>query len=218
MKPKQNEARFELKLPNGATLEVLVAVIEKQLAAVKAAPDYANQPKIQEAYTALAADAATLKTTLASIATMHATLSTLITNRSLQLFALRVDHEALQTAINVAGKGVEAYLLQYGGNIATRAAVPASTDAPLNAALKLTKTPGEVHAKCQADRKAYAYAFQFGTDPANPDAWPKPAMESKCSYIATGLPLGQKVYARIAILRRGVGQGQWSDMLAIAVR
>jgi len=43
-------------------------------------------------------------------------------------------------------------------------------------------------------------------------------LESKATYVATGLPVGQKVYCRIAIYRRGVGQGQWSPVMMLLVR
>jgi hypothetical protein len=58
----------------------------------------------------------------------------------------------------------------------------------------------------------------MGTTPATPDAWPAPVQEGKANHTFSGLTVGQKVYARIAVMRRGVGQGQWSNVVEILVR
>jgi hypothetical protein len=43
-------------------------------------------------------------------------------------------------------------------------------------------------------------------------------VEGGSSYTISGLTIGQKLYGRIAILRRGTGQGQWSGILEVTVR
>ena len=211
-----DENRLELPLPKGKP-EVVVSAIKVQLAAVGSAADLPNQPKIKDALKATTDDVTAVETTLGSISTTRTNLKALLNTRNKQLFALRIDHEGLQTAINVAGKGDKAYLETYGGNIVTKNVVAATDEMPTNPTLKNTKISGEAAARCKADPKAYAYAYQFGTEPTNPDAWPKPLLESKSSYTATGLPVGQKVYCRIAVYRRGIGMGQWSPVLGLLV-
>ena len=213
------EPRFVLKLLQHGAPETTVGVIKQQLAAAGKAADLPNQPKIGDAIKATQADADAVEKTLGDITTTHASLAALLVTRGEQLFSLRMNHENLQTQVNLAGKGDKAYLLTYGGVIAGNGTTTAATDdAPLNPSLKNTKISGEAHAKCKADPKAYAYAYQFGTDPTNPDGWPKPVLEPGSSYIATGLPVGQKVYCRIAVYRRGVGAGQWSPVMMLLVR
>ncbi len=210
------ESRLELKLPK-AKPETMLGVVKTQVAAAKNAPDLPNQPAIQAALNAVSADVAATEATLGSISTAHATLTTLISTRTKQLFGLRMDHEALQTAINVAGKGDKAYLETYGGTIVTKGTLTSTADPPANATLKVTKLIGEACFRCKADRSAYAYAYQWGNDPTNLAALPQPTVDSKASYTVTGLTPGQKVYGRIAIYRRGTGQGQWSPVMMLIV-
>ncbi len=43
-------------------------------------------------------------------------------------------------------------------------------------------------------------------------------IESKAKHAMPGLTIGQKAYCRIAIVRRGTGQGQWSGVMEVTVR
>ena len=61
------------------------------------------------------------------------------------------------------------------------------------------------------------YLVQLGTDPAHPEAWPAPVIAGGCKHTFTGLTPGQKVYLRIAIVRRGSVQGQWSVVMEVGV-
>lgn len=213
---KPGEARFMLPFGRGK-LETVVGKVKTQLAAVSSAPDLPNQPKIKDALTATEADADAVEKTLGQISTAEAALVGLRSTRDKQMFSLRMDHEALQSAINLAGQGDRTYLQTYGGVIVAKGTLEGTDDVPLNPKLTATKNGGEAHAKCKADPKAYAYAYQFGTDPANPDGWPKPEIESGSSYVKTGLTPGQKIYCRIAIYRRGVGIGKWSPVMDVVV-
>ena len=48
-------------------------------------------------------------------------------------------------------------------------------------------------------------------------AWPQPKIAGGSKLVVAGLTPGQKVYFRIAIVRRGDVVGQWSDMLEVTV-
>ncbi len=88
----------------------------------------------------------------------------------------------------------------------------------MNPALKLTKTLGTVVATCKADRAAVCYLFQQGADPAHPEIWAAPVIESKARHAMPGFTIGQKAYCRISIVRRGTGQGEWSGVMDVTVR
>jgi hypothetical protein len=89
---------------------------------------------------------------------------------------------------------------------------------PPDALAKTTRTAGSVLAKCKAERRAIGYLFQHGSDPTNPDAWPQADLVSTSRHTVADLPLGQKVYFRIAVVRRRGGQGQWSGVMEVTVR
>jgi hypothetical protein len=74
-----------------------------------------------------------------------------------------------------------------------------------------------VEAKCNPEKGIICYLVQMGTDPAHPEAWPQPAISSGCKHTFPGLTVGQKVYLRMAIVRRGGVQGKWSDVLEVTV-
>jgi hypothetical protein len=77
---------------------------------------------------------------------------------------------------------------------------------------------GTVQVKCKAERGAVCYLMQTGTDPAHPEAWPSPVITSGAKHLFPGLTVGQKAYFRIAIVRRGGVQGQWSGVMEVVVR
>ena len=73
--------------------------------------------------------------------------------------------------------------------------------------------------QCKADRRAICYHYAWGTDAANPDAWPSSAIEGGATHkIAGPLTVGQRLYFRIAIQRRKTGLGQWSGIVEVTIR
>jgi hypothetical protein len=97
--------------------------------------------------------------------------------------------------------------------------VGASTAAPQNAAVRNVKMhPGMVLASCDAEQSVVGYAFQMGTDAAHPENWAAQIVSRGPTYKVPNLPIGQVVYFRIAVIRRGSIQGSWSPMLEIRVR
>src|SRR6185369_11787240 len=124
--------------------------------------------------TATLAAADALGQTLIDLGTAKLVVATLEGQRDRQVVSLRTNQAALVGTLNVASQGKIANIKAWGGTVATRTPTPASTDPPIAPQVKTTATPGSVFAKCKADRGAVGYLFQHGSDPANPDAWPKP--------------------------------------------
>jgi hypothetical protein len=73
-------------------------------------------------------------------------------------------------------------------------------------------------ASCKPEDGAVCYLFQHGTDPAHPETWPAPIMSPGSTFVLSNLPVGQIVCVRIAVVRRGSVQGQWSSVLQVTVR
>jgi hypothetical protein len=128
------------------------------------------------------------------------------------------DHDALEVMLNQDCAGDEQAMLQWGAQKATRKATTPTSAAPTSARATATKDEGTVVARCKAEAGAVCYLFQMGNDPANPQSWPAPTIEPGASHTVSGLAVGQKVYFRVAIFRRGTGQGQWSDVVAVVVK
>jgi hypothetical protein len=210
----------KLTMPVGAIYQpdVLVTTCKQQVATVQKCSDYINQPEVQTRALATLADATALGQTLIDLGTAKLLVATLEGQRDQQVVSLRTNQAALVGTLNVASKGKVANIKAWGGTVASRTALPESTDPPIMPQVKTTPTPGSVFAKCKADRGAIGYVFQHGSDPANPDAWPKADMVTKSRLTVPGLTIGQKVYFRIAVVRRNGGQGQWSGVVEVTVR
>jgi hypothetical protein len=125
-------------------------------------------------------------------------------------------HDGLETAIDAASAGQKQAITSWGADVATRTEHPESSDAPLGLTARSSK--GIVTTKVKPDPTALVYLFQTGTDPAHPETWPTPVYESASKHAFEGLPLGQHLYFRAAVIRRGTGQGQWSDIVECTVR
>ena len=78
--------------------------------------------------------------------------------------------------------------------------------------------PGMILASCAKEQSAVSYAFQMGTDQAHPETWPAQVVSRGHTYKVGNLPIGQVVYLRIAVIRRGSIQGAWSAIMPIQVR
>lgn len=217
-KVRADKARFTMSVPQWAPSETVVAKVRQQVANVQKCEDYAKQPEIQARAVVLTSSADSLSTTLVDLAAAKLLVAKLEAQRDQQFVAIRANHDALESAVNVVCKGQVAMIKAYGGAPAARNTYVLSTDPPMKTAISTTPTPGSVAAKCKADRDAIGYLFQLGTDPANPESWPKPELSGAARYVFADLPVGQKVYVRIAIVRRHGGQGQWSGLLEITVR
>jgi hypothetical protein len=209
-----------LTLPLGAPYqhEAMITACKQQVATIQKCADYPNQPEVQARAAATLTDAAGLGQTLIDLGAAKLVVATLEGRRDQQVVSLRNNHAALVGTLNVASMGKVANIKAWGGTVASRTVLPMSTDAPTHALVKTTATTGSVVAKCKAERGAIGYQFQHGSDPANPDAWPKADLVSASRLTVTGLPVGQKVYFRIAVVRRKGGQGQWSGVIEVTVR
>src|SRR5262249_38492607 len=143
-------------------------------------------------------------------------LTGLRTKRGNDVLLLRLLHANMESLVNVAAGGNKAKAATWGGKIVSRTTYASSTDAPVDAVAK-AKGDGAAEAKCQPEEGVICYLMQMGTDPAHPEAWPQPFISGGCKHTFQGLPVGQKVYLRIAIVRTGGVQGKWSDMLEVTV-
>jgi hypothetical protein len=218
MPKKSDQVTAQFPLARPPYYSAMVTTCQQQTGTVQQCSDYQNQPAVQAAVTAVVASAKKLDQTLTSLVNARALVASLEKQREDDAAALRRDHTGMEAAVNVASAGKAPAELSWGAQPATRTPATPTADPPVNPRLVHGPLPGTVWAKCKPQKGAYSYAFQIGTDPTNPSAWPQPVTEGSASHLFSGLTTGQKVYVRIAVLRRGVGQGQWSGVLEIMVR
>ena len=211
-----NTARVTYALPSDNQPKKLVSTAEQQATTVLANPDIANHADISAAANGVKTQAQAVGTTITGIANTEATLSGLRGQRTSGIVTLRLQHANMESLVNVAVGGDKAKAATWGGKVVARTTYVASEDAPQNATGKALGG-GSVEAKCKAEKSVVCYLFQIGTDPTHPEAWPQPAISGGCKHAFTGLTPGQKVYVRIAIVRRGNVQGAWSGFIEIGV-
>jgi hypothetical protein len=203
--------------PVGAQLpaEKMIPIITNHLASVEACPAYVNQQEVQSAATKLKGSLGSLAGVLTSLSTARTLVVTLEGERDAQSLAVRRDHAVLETSVNNVSQGQPNNLVAWGAKLSKRSALAPSTDAPVNVAGKALGS-GMAQGQCKADPSAKCYLFQVGTDPTNPNAWPPAVIVNGCRYKFEGT-VGQKLYFRVAVQRRKVGLGQWSDLVEVMV-
>jgi hypothetical protein len=211
-------ARCIYSIENAPQYDAMVATCDKQVAAIKACSDFAGQTDVQTTITNLTVRVDDLRTTLVGIGKAKALLDSLETQAQQQALSLLRSHAVVESTINDVCHGDAALIAKWGGTVATQKAAEPSKDAPANVRAKATTESGKVACRCEVDDRALVYLFQMGTDPTNPDTWAAPAMSSGARHTAAGLAIGTKVYFRVAIVRRGTGQGVWSDIVGVTVR
>jgi hypothetical protein len=220
-KPKKKivpAARLVLPLPGATQPVAMINTCNQQVATIEANPDIVNHPEVKAAANAVLTQAQTVGKTISDLGNARSLVTALETKRAEDVHQLRLLHSGLESTLNVAAKGDKAAATAWGGKLLSRTALPASTDAPVNPIATPTATMGTVLVKCKAERGATCYLMQTGTDPTHPEAWPAPVVASGAKHLFPGLTVGQKAYFRIAIVRRGSVQGQWSGVLEVVVR
>jgi hypothetical protein len=214
--------RVDLPLAVKAKPAVTVDTWTKQSAIIKQAPGYAAAPAVQAAVGDMDTAVANLSATLLKIEQTHAELSVLETTRGGQIALVFLKHDGVETALNTASNGDAAAAAGWTGKTKTRAkpvAVTADTSSPLSPAIRnVAQDPGAVRVSCNSEQGAVCYLFQQGPDATNPSAWPAPSYSKGHTFVARNQPIGQTVFFRIAIVRRGSVQSQWSPILQIVVR
>jgi hypothetical protein len=220
-KPKKNDeqtTRVTFPLPGTNQCTAMVNTCNQQVATILANPDVTNHPEVKAAADAVSAQAKTVGKTMTDLGTARAGVVTLEETRDKGAVQLRRLHGNLVALVNLAAAGNKQAALAWGGKIASRTTMPASTDAPVNVTTRTTETLGSVEVQCKSERGVVCYLFQMGSDPAHPEGWAPPAIVGGCKHTVDGLTVGATVYFRAAIVRRGNVQGQWSDVTAITVR
>ncbi len=187
------------------------------MATIQGNPDIANHPEVAAAATTVLTQAQLVGKDVSDLGTARATAKTLETKRGHDALMLRLLHANLEALLNIASAGNKQAAVAWGGKIVSRTVQIATTDPPIDPTATSTVT-GVVTAKCQTEKGVICYLFQMGSDPSTVQTWPAPMISGGSKHLVTGLPSAQKAYIRIAVVRRGTGQGTWSDVLTVTVK
>ena len=212
----------ELPLAVTANAKTIVHTCQQQSTLIKQCSAYPLTQGVQTTVTDLDTAVAALAATNDKIDNLAAQLSALKKTRTQQIGTVCNKHDNVVTSLNNASDNDPAAAEAWVGKTKQRAKpAPASesTLPPAGALLESLKTRhGSVRATCTAEPGAVSYLFQTGSDPAHPEAWAPPAIAHGHTFTVNDLPIGQPFYMRVAIVRRGSVQSQWTDVLKIVVK
>jgi hypothetical protein len=215
-------ASVYLPLPARATPEDTAATCTSQSGIIKQCELYATTQPVQDAVADMDAAVADLQVDLAKLHQLHAEISIVEGLRDRKVVVVRLKHGAVETAINTASNGDAQVAAKWVGQTRTRAKpvpVSATTDPPESPAVRnIKRSPGSVEVSCAEEPGATCYLFQQGTDPLHPETWPSPVTLPGHTHKVRNLPVGQVVCFRIAVVRRGSVQSDWTPVFQITVR
>jgi len=216
------EGKVSLPLPANASCVTVITTCTNQSGIIKKCAAYSTTPVVQTVVTDLDSAVADLQATDTQLTQARALVATLEGKRGIQIVTVRLKHRTVESMLNTVCNNDPVAAKAWTGDSKQRAkplAVGALTLPPESPALRNVKAhPGMVEASCAKERSVVGYAFQMGTDPAHPEAWPPQVVTQGHTHKFANLPIGQTVYVRIAVIRRGSIQSPWSPILQIAVR
>jgi hypothetical protein len=214
--------KVELPLAASASPKTVISTCTTQSGLLKQAPAYPTTSTVEAAVVDMDAAVAALQVTVGKLDNLEAQRAALITTRTTQVVTVHLKHDAVEAAINTASNNDPEAAQAWVGKTKTRAKpapVTTSTNPPEGALLAIIKSShGSVKASCTPEASAVSYLFQQGGDPAHPETWPAPFVARGHTFKVHNQPIGQPIYMRIAIVRRGSVQSQWTPVLQIVVR
>jgi hypothetical protein len=221
MKTIQSVSVF-LPLPASDKPETVVTTCTSQSAVLKDSPRYPNAPTVQTAVADMDTAVTDLQGDLTKIAKLHAELAVAEKSRDEKTLTVRIKHAAVATAVTTDANGDPEAAKKWVGKVKDRAKpvpITTTTTSPENPALRnIKRRPGAVEASCTPEPGATCYMFQMGTDPLHPETWPSPVTVTGHTHKLENQPMGQVLCCRIAVVRRGGVQSQWSPVMQITVR
>jgi hypothetical protein len=216
------EGKVSLPLPANASCATIINTCTDQSGILKKAPAYSTTLPVQTVVTNLDTAVADLQDINTQLTQAQALVSALEGKRDAQIVTVRLKHENVESTLNTVSNNDPVAAKAWTGETKQRAkplAVGASTLPPANAAVRNVKAhPGMVEASCDEEPSLVGYAFQMGTDATHPELWAPQVMTQGHTHKFPNLPIGETVYVRVAVIRRGSIQSPWSPLLQIVVR
>jgi hypothetical protein len=195
----------------------IVTYLRQTVNNAQKSPDWATEPQVQAAINTLATDADELEQRAIRIDQLRKELVQAEQAQAEKLIACKQHRRQAEATITVASKGSVGGVKAWGCVVAGRTSTTPTDEAPQHLSVKNARTPGDVVARCKGIR-AQAYVFQLADDPTFPAGAPAPVVLPNATYTMTGLPAGQKIFVRVAVIRRMTGQSKWSEPVQLTVR
>ena len=216
------QGKVSLPLPATASCATVITTCTKQSGILKQCPAYTTTSVVETAVANMDTAVAALSGTDTQLTQAKALVSTLEGKRASQLVTVRLTHDTVESTVNTVCNNDPVAAKAWTGGTKQRATpIPVGTSMlpPEGAAVRSVKAhAGMVEASCTKEQTVVGYAFQIGTDPAHPEAWPAPIITQGHTHKFPNLPIGQIAYVRVAVIRRGSIQSPWSPILQITVR
>jgi hypothetical protein len=210
-----NEATATAKLSvSRMTTDQLVKVAHQVGEVVKAHPEFANRPEVQQAVTTWGTSADSVDQAAQDIKSLRLALSARLAEEIKARAALKRGTKKILAVIDEAAAGSAAAIKSWGFEVATRTSAPATHEAPTGLRALYTKEL-VLTVKWHAVRGSRGYLLQM-TD-ATGQGFGPPIPCPKAMFLPVGLTPGQKVTFRVAVQRKN-GLSAYSDELAVTVR
>ena len=220
--PTAKGAKVSLPLPYDATCAAMLNTCTGQSGIIKNCAAYGSTPTVQAAVIEMDGAVIVLQGTAKQLDEARALVASLEGKRDAEMVTLRLTHNSVESAVNTASNNDPVAAKAWTGQTKEKAKplpVGASTLPPGSPAVRNVKAhPGMIEASCAKEQSVVGYVFQMGTDPTHPEGWPASLTTRGHTWKVGNLPIGQVVYLRIAVIRRGSIVSPWSPILEIQVR
>jgi hypothetical protein len=182
---------------------------------IKAHPQYASKPAMQQSVAAIGAVTDVLAKHESDLKAARALITSLVAARGLAMHAYGRARRGLLAVADDIAAGSAATLKEWGFDAVTsHAPLPPSDAPPAGLRVRYTKELVLVIAwKGVAGQRGYAVQIGDGT----PQGWGPTIPCTRAHYVPTGLTPGQKIAIRVAVQRKS-GFSVWSDALSATVR
>jgi hypothetical protein len=207
------EAQTTAKIDLGKNPPNHVANAQSTVSAIKANPDYATKPEVQQVTTSLGAAADALDKNLKAITALRVQEKTLLTSQIVLLAALKRAAKSATAVITETAGGSAEEIKKWGLDVAGRAPLPPSTAAPDGLRVTYTKELAMVM-RWKGVRGSKGYELQIGD--GTPQGWGQPIHATRAHFLPTGLTPGQKIAIRVAV-HRSTGLSAYSDPVNVTV-
>ena len=209
-----NEAQATSRMNLGKTKTTAVSKARHAVDSIKANPDYATKPGVQQVTTALAGATDALENNLKALAALRTEEKALLTSQIVLHAAFKRSVKSTLAVIDETAGGSAEGIKKWGLDVAGRQPAAPDTAPPEGLRARYTKALALV-IQWKGIRRSKGYEIQIGD--ATGQAWGQPIHANTAEYLPIGLTPGQKVSFRVAV-HRTTGTSDYSEPLIVTVR
>jgi len=209
-----NEAQAVSRIDLGNTKTTAVTKARHTVDSIKANPDYATKPEVQQVTTALAAATDALDNNMKALTALRTEEQALLTSQLVLHAAFKRSVKSTLAVIDETAGGSAEGIKKWGLDVAGRQPTAVDTRAPEGLRAVYTRAV-VLNIRWKGIRRSKGYEIQIGDGTGQ--GWGQPIHLNTSRFIPTGLTPGQKVSFRVAV-HRSTGTSDYSEPLIVTVR